>query len=847
MSVRVYNDTDDEPDERFTVTLAYADPDPPHLQGGNSTARVTITDDDPVPLVLGWERPEWSVEESDGTVTLKAVATTTINRMPEEGFSFEATVNTSNGRASRDSDYTYLSVTETFLRSDFSSVTFDGQRRYRAEKEFTITIEADSINESNEDFSVRLGFAGSTHPNLTTGITDATVWIIEDDDSTADVQLTRNSSPGSVSQGATLTYTYTVKNNGPAEATGVTLISVLDDNVRVNTPDLPSECRHSGGSPGGAVNCDLGTLADDETKDVSVEATVESVPNDGIVHRAYITSSVADPAPENNTYPSSGSRPALPPTTGGGGGGGPVNRTPEFRDAEGNIITETTRVIPEDAALGANIGEPVAATDPDEDTLTYTVSGDDAAAFAIDASTGQLTTTTSLDQETKASYTVTVTATDESGATADIEVIITVTEVKFDCSSGNAVTDADGNPDLVSDCEALLKSRDKLSGTATLNWSADTPITEWDGVSLGGSPQRVSRLYLVRKGLSGTIPADLSSLLGLQGLYLHHNELTGRIPPQLGELSNLVHLTLHRNRLVGEIPAELGDMTDLVFLSLYGNALTGELPAELGSLSNLRWLYLQENKTADGGGLSGTIPSTFRNLGNLERLMLYGNSLNGAIPAGLGDLSDLKSLLLHDNELTGQIPSELGNMSSLRYLWLDDNDLSGVIPARLGNLSNLRWLSLYGNSLSGPIPAELGDLSALRLLILDRNDLSGTIPSRLGELSELTWLNLNDNGLSGPIPGELGDLSNLEHLYLHGNGLTGPVPADLGRLTNLTNLWLRDNRLSGQIPPSLGDLTNLQRVRIRGNAFTGCIPAGLLDGPRWYSDAEELGLPACGN
>ena len=197
VSVLVYDDTDDEPDERFTVTLAYADPDPPHLQGGNSTATVTITDDDPVPLVLSWERPEWSVEESDGSVTLKAVATTTINRIPEEGFSFEATVDTrQSGRASRASDYTHLSVTETFLRSDFSSVTFDGQSRYQAEKEFTITIEADSIDESNEDFSVELGFAGSMHPNLTTGITDATVWIIEDDDSTADVQLTRNSSPG---------------------------------------------------------------------------------------------------------------------------------------------------------------------------------------------------------------------------------------------------------------------------------------------------------------------------------------------------------------------------------------------------------------------------------------------------------------------------------------------------------------------------------------------------------------------------------------------------------------------------------------------------------------------------
>ena len=847
-TLRIEDDDDDELDENFTVRLVYETPGEPHLRGGNSTARVTITDDDPVPLVLGWERPVWSVEESDGTVTLKAVATTTINRMPEEGFSFDATVTTSNGSASQSSDYTRLSVTETFLRSDFSSVTFDGQRRYRAEKEFDITVEDDSDDsESNEDFSVRLGFAGSTHSNLTTGITDATVWIIEDDDSTADVQLTRNSSPGSVSEGATLTYTYTVKNNGPAKATGVTLISVLDDNIRVNTPNLPSECRHSGGSPGGEVNCGLGTLADDETKDVSVEATVESVPNDGIVNRAHVTSFAADPTPGNNTYPSSGSRPVLPPTTGGGGGGGSANRPPVFQDPDGNAITETLRGIVEDAALDAKVGEPVVATDPDEDTLTYTVGGDDAASFTIDASTGQLTTNTALDHEAKASYSVTVIATDPSGATAEIQVTITVTEVVFDCSSGGAVADAAGNPDLVSDCEALLSARDKLSGSATLNWSDDTPITEWDGVSLGGSPQRVSRLYLVRKGLSGTIPADLSSLLGLEGLYLHSNELTGRIPPQLSELSSLIHLTLHRNRLVGEIPAGLGDLNGLVFLSLYGNELTGELPAELGSLSNLRWLYLQGNKTADGGGLSGPIPSTFRNLGNLERLMLYGNSLSGTMPVGLGDLSDLKSLLLHDNELTGQIPSELGNMSSLRYLWLDDNDLSGVIPAQLGNLSNLRWLSLYGNSLSGPIPGELGDLSALRLLMLDRNDLSGTIPSRLGELSALTWLNLNDNDLSGPIPGELGDLSNLEHLYLHGNGLTGPVPADLGRLTNLTNLWLRDNRLSGQIPPSLGDLPNLQRVRIRGNAFTGCIPSGLLGGPGRYSDAEELRLPACVN
>ena len=469
-TVRIENDNEDEFEENFTARLAYETPGEPHLRGGNSTARVTITDDDPVPLALGWERPVWSVEEADGLVTLKAVAITTINRMPEEGFSFNAMVNTQNGDARQPDDYSQLSVTETFLRSDFSGVTFDGQRRYRAEKEFTITIEADGNDEPNEDFSVGLGFAGATHPNLTTGVTNAMVWIIEDDAETADVQLTRNSSPGSVSQDATLTYEYTVKNNGPAAATGVTLISVLDPNVRVDTADLPLECRHSGGSPGGEVNCNLGILADDETKDVSVEATVESVPNEGIVNWAYVTSSGADPTPGNNIYPATttggggggtggGGGGGGFGSGGGGGGGGPVNQPPVFGDADGSAITETARVIAEGAALGTEVGDPVVATDPEEDTLTYTLGGDDAASFAIDASTGQLTTETVLDHETQASYTLTVTATDPSGATAEVRVTITVAEVVFDCStrerggrrgrqpgSGGGLRDAAGVP-----------------------------------------------------------------------------------------------------------------------------------------------------------------------------------------------------------------------------------------------------------------------------------------------------------------------------------------------------------------------------------------------------------------
>ena len=57
---------------------------------------------------------------------------------------------------------------------------------------------------------------------------------------------------------------------------------------------------------------------------------------------------------------------------------------------------------------GVNIGSPVTAIDPDEDPLTYILSGTDADLFDLDTSTGQLLTKAALDHETNSSHTVTV-------------------------------------------------------------------------------------------------------------------------------------------------------------------------------------------------------------------------------------------------------------------------------------------------------------------------------------------------------------------------------------------------------------------------------------------------------
>ena len=99
------------------------------------------------------------------------------------------------------------------------------------------------------------------------------------------------------------------------------------------------------------------------------------------------------------------------------------NREPEFTEGR-----NATRSVTEHAAAETNIGQPVAATDADKDTLTYTLGGDDAASFAIVSSSGQLRTKASLDYETKDTYSVTVTATDPSNTPDTITVTITVTD-----------------------------------------------------------------------------------------------------------------------------------------------------------------------------------------------------------------------------------------------------------------------------------------------------------------------------------------------------------------------------------------------------------------------------------
>ena len=130
------------------------------------------------------------------------------------------------------------------------------------------------------------------------------------------------------------------------------------------------------------------------------------------------------------------------------------------------------------------------------------------------------------------------------------------------CSNGATVPNPTTNSGLVQDCAALLQARDALAGPGRLNWDGTRALSAWTGVTVGGTPQRVTGLRLGAQGLTGPLPAALGDLTHLTALDLRGNALTGDVPEALATLTRLTELRLGDTRLTGCLPAALAGVTD---------------------------------------------------------------------------------------------------------------------------------------------------------------------------------------------------------------------------------------------------------------------------------------------
>ena len=140
-----------------------------------------------------------------------------------------------------------------------------------------------------------------------------------------------------------------------------------------------------------------------------------------------------------------------------------------------------TRTVPENTTAGENIGAPVTATDPNDDTLAYTLGGTDAESFAIVETSGQLQTKAALDYENKSTYMVTVTATDSSNGSGMVTVTINVTNMDED----GTVALSSKHPRAGTELTATLTDSDGDVSDTTWKWQSSADKSAW--TDIGGA------------------------------------------------------------------------------------------------------------------------------------------------------------------------------------------------------------------------------------------------------------------------------------------------------------------------------------------------------------------------
>jgi uncharacterized repeat protein (TIGR01451 family) len=111
----------------------------------------------------------------------------------------------------------------------------------------------------------------------------------------ADLSITNTDSPDPVTLGSPLTYTVTIRNNGPSEAAEVWMAHALLGHVRfVSATASQGRCL---GVPG-LVACNPGTLAGGATATVTIVVVPKA--RGTLLSQAYAWSGVADPSLANN-------------------------------------------------------------------------------------------------------------------------------------------------------------------------------------------------------------------------------------------------------------------------------------------------------------------------------------------------------------------------------------------------------------------------------------------------------------------------------------------------------------------------------------------------------------------
>ena len=641
-TVPVEDDTTDEPDQTFTVTLSGASTNA--QLAADPTATGTIEDDDDPPTLTVADLDH----DEDGPISVSV--TVSLSEVSEKRVRFQLRQVDRTGDTASDADWSPGPSAFQAL----SPGTMSGTR-------VAVYVVKDSLDEDDETFTVE----AYNLQNATGSAADreATITII-DDDPTPTVTV----ADGAATEGDKVEFVVTLSavsgrdvkvDYATSVATGDDAVSGTDFTAASGTLTIAA-----------ADNTATGTIEVQTTEDDASESaetftlTISSPDNATLTTDTTATGTInnrATTAAEPTTFAAAVGDEEVVLSWDAPASDSGVTRH-EYQYKEGTGAYQGWVQIANSGVGGANEAGFTVTGLTNEVLHTFQLRAVNAQGESTAAEADPVTPTPGI-----------------CGRTAKIQEVI-LAELA-DVSECAAVTVAD---------LASITTFGGAFGFATFNQGI-TSLQAGDFAGLTG----LTLLNLSRNQLT-TLPEGIfSGLAAVVVISMEQNQLTALPEGTFAGLPNLTTILLTGNSLTAIPPRAFAGLTGLTDISLGLNDLTA-LPAGLFTdLTTLEDISLASNDlTALPAGL-------FTGLTALDTLYLGGNELSSLDAGVFSQLTSLELLELNDNDLDSLPAGVFSGLAALTDLKLNGNDLSSLPAGLFSGLTGLTRLQLYDNPNSG--------------------------------------------------------------------------------------------------------------------------------------------------
>ena len=481
-----------------------------------------------------------------------------------------------------------------------------------------------------------------------------------------------------------------------------------------------------------------------------------------------------------------------------------VDHVPVFTEG-----TSTTRSVAERTASSTNIGNPVAATDADNDTLTYTLGGTDAAAFSIVSTSGQLQTSAALDYETTSSYSVTVNVNDGYGGSDSIDVTINVTDVVDPVFTDGSSTTRSVAENTVSGTNIGTAIAATHANNDTLTYTlGGTDAASFSIVSTSGQLQTNAALdYETKASYAVTVSASDQNNVG-DSISVTINVTDANDPPAFTDGSSTIRYVaadaasgVNIGDAIVATDPDTGDTlaytlsgTDAASFSIVGTS--GQLQTS-AALDEDTESYSVTVSVSDGNGGSDIITVTISTGTPITPVKDRTTQVRDAIVAAVSGVSNaddvttahlaaITELNLASKSITALKAGDFSGLTGMGTLHLNDNSISDI--SALSGSTQLTRLYLYNNSIRDI--SALSGMTSMRFLYLQNNSISDI--SALSGMTSTDDLRLDNNSISDI--SALSGMTSMDILYMTNNNVTDVSP--LSGMTLLAILSVAGNPIS---------------------------------------------------